>query len=66
MDPLWLIASALALGMIGLILGYAAGQGTARRMVRGHLWVLFHEIDAEPTAGKVRYDLLNLIKRLEL
>ncbi len=66
MDPLWLMASALALGMIGLIMGYTAGQATCRRSTRAHLWVLFHQIDAEPTAGSVRLDILALIKRLEL
>lgn len=66
MDPLVLGASVIALALAMLVIGYAIGQGICRRQTRAHLWVLFHVIDAEPAAGSIRLDILQLIKRLEI
>ena len=64
----WVTFSAIVVAVlaVGLILGWGIGQSLCRREVRKHLWLLFHVIDAEPAAGKIRLDILELIKRLEL
>lgn len=61
-----LVAGAFLVLAVGLTVGYAVGQGLCRRDVRSRLWILFYEMDAEPGAAKAKYDVLNLIKKLEL
>lgn len=71
-DSLLLGVGGLFIGLVALMVGYAIGQGTCRRMVRHELWRMFEAIEpmAESespyTRGAMRWDVLGLIKKLEL
>ena len=65
-DYLVLGVVAILVGAVCLTLGYAVGQGLCRRAVRAQLWTLFSALDQDPQFGALRWDILNLIKRLEL
>ena len=65
-DYLVLGVGGVLLVATGLTVGWAVGQGMCRRHVRRHLGALFAQLDTEPQFAPMRWDVLNLIKRLEL